>query len=130
MPFFLHFSSPPKVFSSQRKCSIKVERAATTLQMLSSWLWQGQDLWGSVNLTCILKGNNRGINSKLTLSGPSNSLGVTDVHDQVKLGKTSKGGQKRGSRRTTTCFHIPPVPALLFIELSWRLFAGTAEQYV
>lgn len=76
---------------------MEVERAATTSQMLLSWLWRGQDLWGSVNLTCILKGNNRGINSKLTLSGPSNSLGVTDVHDQVKLGRTSKGGQKRGS---------------------------------
>lgn len=83
---------------------MEVERAATTSQMLSSWLWQGQDLWGSVNLTCILKGNNRGINSKLTLSGPSNSLGVTDVHDQVKLGKTSKGGQKQGPTENNHMF--------------------------
>lgn len=75
---------------------MEVEQVAATPQTLSPWLWRRQDLWGAVNLTRILKGNNRGISSKLTLSGPSNSLGVTDVHDQVKQGRTSKGGQRRG----------------------------------
>lgn len=92
---------------------MEVERGATTSQMLSSWLRRGQDLWGSVNLTCILKGNNRGINSKLTLSGPSNSLGVTDVHDRPRLGRTSKGGQKRGREPP----HVSTFPLLLRCSL-------------
>lgn len=81
--------------------------------MLSSLNLLRQDLWSSVNLMCILKGNNRRINFKLSLSGPFKSLGVTDVHDKVELERTSKGGQNKAE--TTICFHMSflSVPSFL-----------------
>lgn len=48
------------------------------------------------DLMCILKGNSRRINFKLTSSSPSKCLGVTDVHDKAKLGRTFKRRPKQG----------------------------------
>lgn len=68
------------------------------------------------DLMCILKGNSRRINFKLTWSSPSKRLGVTDVHDKAKQRRTSKGGQNKAE--TTTCFHMSFLPLLCFL---WAL---------
>lgn len=99
-------------------------RSLTTTTYCHQCSCYGRIYGALFNLMCILKGNNRRINFKLSSSSLNKCLEVTDVHDKAKLGRTSKGGQNKAE--TTTFPHVLSSFAV-FSELSQWSVTGAAN---